>query len=101
MLTEYLQQKWLLFPGAVHIDEKKDFTPVIEKALELGGYKEDQTHAQASAAVRGEHNRFRACSYSHANTVVEAVKIGPLSAISSWLPAVMVPNQVETIIRNS
>ena len=30
------------FPGAVHIDEKKDFTPVIEKALELGGYKEDQ-----------------------------------------------------------
>mgnify|MGYP000991921045 FL=1 len=23
------------FPGAVHIDEKKDFTPVIEKALEL------------------------------------------------------------------
>ena len=42
MLTEYLQQKWLLIPGAVHIDEKKDFTPVIEKALELGGYKEDQ-----------------------------------------------------------
>ena len=31
------------FPGAVHIDEKKDFTPLIEKALELGGYKEDQT----------------------------------------------------------
>ena len=28
------------FPGAVHIDEKKDFTPIIEKALELGGYKE-------------------------------------------------------------
>ena len=23
------------FPGAVHIDEKKDFTPVIEKAMEL------------------------------------------------------------------
>lgn len=31
------------FPGTVHIDEQKDFTPVIEKALELGGYKEDQT----------------------------------------------------------
>ena len=39
------------FPGAVHIDEKKDFTPVIEKALELGGYKEDR-HAQASTAAR-------------------------------------------------
>ncbi|NLC84146.1 MAG: hydroxylamine reductase [Ruminococcaceae bacterium] len=31
------------YPGLVHIDEvdgKKDFTPVIEKALELGGYTE-------------------------------------------------------------
>ena len=37
------------FPGAVHIDEKKDFTPVIEKALELGGYKEDQTLSADSA----------------------------------------------------
>ena len=24
------------YPGMVHIDDKKDFTPVIEKALELG-----------------------------------------------------------------
>ena len=29
------------FPGAVHIDEKKNFTPVIEKALECGGYGKD------------------------------------------------------------
>ena len=29
------------FPGTVHIDEKKDFTPVIEKALECGGYGTD------------------------------------------------------------
>ena len=29
------------FPGTVHIDEKKDFTPVIEKALECGGYGKD------------------------------------------------------------
>ena len=28
------------FPGATHIGEEKDFTPVIEKALELGGYPE-------------------------------------------------------------
>lgn len=26
----------------VHIGEDKDFTPVIEKALELGGYDEDK-----------------------------------------------------------
>ncbi len=30
------------YPGMVHIDDDKDFTPVIEKALELGGYAEDQ-----------------------------------------------------------
>ena len=28
------------YPQMVHIGEDKDFTPVIEKALELGGYKE-------------------------------------------------------------
>ena len=30
------------FPGTVHINEEKDFTPVIQRALELGGYQEDQ-----------------------------------------------------------
>lgn len=28
------------YPEMVHIDDNKDFTPVIEKALELGGYPE-------------------------------------------------------------
>ena len=30
------------YPEMVHIGEDKDFTPVIEKALELGGYETDQ-----------------------------------------------------------
>ena len=30
------------YPEMVHIDDNKDFTPVIEKALELGGYSEDK-----------------------------------------------------------
>ena len=30
------------FPDAVHIGEEKDFTPLIEKALGLGGYSEDR-----------------------------------------------------------
>ena len=38
MPTVYLPQKWSLIPEIVHIGEDKDFTPVIEKALELGGY---------------------------------------------------------------
>lgn len=30
------------YPGMVHIGDKKDFTPVIEKALELGGFNTDK-----------------------------------------------------------
>lgn len=30
------------YPNVRHIDENKDFTPLIEKAIELGGYKEKQ-----------------------------------------------------------
>lgn len=30
------------YPEMVHIDENKDFTPVIEKALELGGFPEEK-----------------------------------------------------------
>ncbi len=33
------------YPKMVHIDENKDFTPLIEKAIELGGYKELQHNA--------------------------------------------------------
>ena len=29
------------YPGMIHIGEDKDFTPVIQKALELGGYEKD------------------------------------------------------------
>ena len=30
------------YPNTIHIDENKDFTPVINKALELKGYNEDK-----------------------------------------------------------
>ena len=30
------------YPEIKHIDENKDFTPIINKAIELGGYKEDK-----------------------------------------------------------
>ena len=32
------------YPGVVHVDDGKDFTPVIEKALELGGFGEDRQY---------------------------------------------------------
>lgn len=31
------------YPGITHIGADKDFTPVIEKTLELGGFAEDKT----------------------------------------------------------
>lgn len=30
------------YPEMIHIDDKKDFTPIIKKALELGGYVENK-----------------------------------------------------------
>ena len=89
------------FPGAVHIDEKKDFTPVIEKALELGGYKEDQTRTGINGGTKVTTGFGHAAILSHSRYCSRSSKNQALSAISSWLPAVMVPNRVETIIRNS
>src|SRR5699024_8719766 len=31
------------YPGMVHIGSDKDFSPVVDKALELGGFTEDKT----------------------------------------------------------
>ena len=45
------------WPGLVHIDEDKDFTPVIEKALELGGYPEDREFTRNQRRKRSD-NRF-------------------------------------------
>ena len=61
------------FPGAVHIDEKKDFTPIIEKALELGGYKEDQIFTGINGGTQVTTGFVHAAVLSHADTIVEAV----------------------------
>ena len=66
------------FPGAVHIDEKKDFTPLIEKALELGGYKEDRTFSGINGGNKVTTGFGHAAILSHAGTVVEAVKSGAI-----------------------
>ena len=66
------------FPGAVHIDEKKDFTPVIEKALELGGFSEDKEFT----GINGGKDVMTGFGHSfileNAGTVVEAVKSGAI-----------------------
>lgn len=63
------------FEGIEHIEEqngKKDFTPVIEKALELGGFKEDEE--EKKIIVGFGHNAV----LSNADKIVEAVKQGAI-----------------------
>ena len=69
------------FPGLTHIGEDKDFTPVIEKALALGGYAEPQhfTGINGGAAVTTGFGHHAVLSV--ADTVVEAVKSGALKHI--------------------
>lgn len=61
------------WPGVAHIDDKdglKDFTPVIEKALALGGWTEDE--AESSILVGFGHN----ATLSYADKIIQAVKSG-------------------------
>ena len=66
------------WPGMPHIGEDKDFTPVIEKALELGGYREDQEFT----GINGGHEVTTGFGHetvlSVADKVVEAVKSGSI-----------------------
>ena len=69
------------YPQMTHIDENKDFTPVIQKALELGGYKEPQhmtgINGGDTLTVGFGHNTV----LSAAPKVIEAVKTGALKHI--------------------
>ena len=66
------------YPGMTHIGKKRDFSPVIEKALELGGYPE--THAMTG--INGGDKLTTGFGHGTvlgaADTVVEAVKAGAI-----------------------
>lgn len=67
------------FPGLKHIGSDKDFTPVVKKALELGGYKEDQKRTGingGSEVTTGFGHNF---VLEHAGEIVDAVKAGKIS----------------------
>ena len=66
------------FPGAVHIDEKKDFTPVIEKALALGGYEENTAFAGINGGTQVTTGFGRSTVLSVADQVIRAVKDGAI-----------------------
>ena len=66
------------YPEMTHIGEEKDFTPVIEKALDLGGYTEDQDFT----GINGGHTVTTGFGHgavlSVADKVIDAVKAGDI-----------------------
>ena len=66
------------FPGAVHIDENKDFTPMIEKALELGGFSKDTEFTGINGGKDVMTGFGHGFILENAGTVVEAVKSGAI-----------------------
>jgi hydroxylamine reductase len=66
------------FPGLVHIGEDKDFTPVIEKALELGGYNEEKKMVGINGGTSMTTGYGRATVLSVAGKVIDAVKSGDI-----------------------
>ena len=66
------------FPGAVHIGKEKDFTPVIEKALELGGFEEDKEFTGINGGREVTTGFGHSAVLSSAGKIVEAVKAGKI-----------------------
>ncbi len=66
------------YPEITHIGEDKDFTPVIEKALELGGYNEDKPFTGINGGSTVMTGFGHGAVLSVAEQVIEAVKSGAI-----------------------
>lgn len=66
------------YPELVHIGEDKNFTPVIEKALELGGYPEDRQFTGINGGTKVTTGFARGAVLSVADKVIDAVKSGAI-----------------------
>ncbi len=67
------------FPNTPHIDDKKNFSAVIEKALALGGYSEDREFTGINGGTQVTTGFGRETVLSNAGAIVEAVKAGQIS----------------------
>lgn len=66
------------FPDVAHIDENKDFTPVIEKAKALGGYAEDKHFYGLNGGEKMTTGFNYRTVLSLAEPIIEAVKKGEI-----------------------
>lgn len=66
------------YPEMTHIGEGKDFSPVIEKALALGGYAEDRVMTGVNGGTQVTTGFGWGTVLSVAGTVIDAVKAGAI-----------------------
>jgi hydroxylamine reductase len=69
------------YPGLKHIPEKygkKDFSPIIKKAIELGGWKEDKQFTGINGGTEMTTGFARNTVMGVADTVISAVKSGAI-----------------------
>ena len=66
------------YPGITHIGADKDFTMVIEKALELGGYPEDQLFTGINGGSTVMTGFARGAVLGAADPIIEAVRSGAI-----------------------
>lgn len=66
------------YPGVVHVDDHKDFTPVIEKALELGGFAKDQQFRGINGGTKLTTGFGHGTILQAAGQIVEGVKKGDI-----------------------
>ena len=66
------------YPKIQHIGSDKDFTPLIQKALELGGYAEDHPMTGINGGSTVTTGFGHGAVLSVADTVIDAVKAGAI-----------------------
>ncbi len=69
------------YPETVHIGEDRDFSPLIEKAKDLGGYKEDRQMTGINGGKTVTTGFSAGTIMSVADKVIEGVKAGAISHI--------------------
>ena len=69
------------YPGMVHIDGRKDFSPVIQRALELGGFREEVTLPGINGGTMVTTGFGREAVLAAAGTVAQAVRQNKLRHI--------------------
>ena len=69
------------FPNTIHIDNNKDFTPVINKALELKGYDKDKKMTGINCGDTLATGYSRTTILSVADKIIDSIKSGAIKHI--------------------